>query len=106
MPNDPASEGADTLLLENIQTLRTIDATRTALEERLHPAGDVVLDCSRIEEADLSFVQVLVAARKTADRLGARVRLADPSPVLRELLDRCGAMGAAVKDPFWNGEAS
>lgn len=101
MPNQPATQGADTVLLENIQTLRTIDAAKAVLEQRLSPASDVIVDCSRIEEADIACVQLLLSARKTAERLGATLRLAGVPPVLRDLLDRCGT----PDDPFWNGEA-
>lgn len=102
MPHlDHTLEGASIVPLENIQTLRTIDATKALLEECLRPSGAVVLHCAQIEEADLSFVQLLLSARKTAERLGATLRLAGVPAALRDVLERCGV----ADDPFWTGEA-
>lgn len=100
MPNKPAEAGTRTVQLENIQTLRTIDATKALLEEQLDAASDITLDCSRIDEADLSFIQVVLSARKSAEWLGAGLRLVGVPAEVRAVVERCGA----AEDPFWNGE--
>lgn len=88
------------LQLEPVQTLRTIDAAATALRDLLGQHSHVEIDCSAVSEADLTLVQLLLSARKTAEHDGKRLTLAAPaSGALLDALARAGVLAAA--DPFW-----
>ena len=95
------------LVLEAVQTLRTIEATTAAVRDLLaqHPHVEIV--CGAVGEADLTLVQLLLSARRTAEQSGKRVTLAAPaSGALLDALRRGGLAEAA--DPFWlhSGEAT
>lgn len=104
MPEVITAKNAAILVLDSVQTLRTIEATKDILLQHLNSSSDLVLDCSQVDDADISIVQLLLAARATAARQGAALRLAAPSAALRAVLDRTGVC-AAADDPFWNGAA-
>jgi anti-anti-sigma regulatory factor len=91
-----------TVALNGALTLQGAAAIRDKLATAL-AAGDVTLDCGAATEFDLSFVQLVVAARHTALRSGRAFVLAVPlPPALTAVLDRAG-LGA---DEFWtNGGA-
>nr|WP_218625152.1 STAS domain-containing protein [Sphingomonas sp. dw_22] len=56
--------------------------------------GDIDIDLSDLAEVDLSFVQLLLAARAHVEQEGARFGLAQPAvPALAALLDRAGFLG-------------
>jgi ABC-type transporter Mla MlaB component len=88
-------------------TLRTIETTRAQLLEKMeqHPALEV--DCSAASEIDLSFVQLLLSARASAQSAGKVLALAQPaSGVLRDVLERGGFIGAVpgqvtADEAFW-----
>lgn len=76
-------------------TLRTIDAIREAVLEELRFHSSVEIDCSKIEEADLSLLQLIEATRKLAARERKDVTLApDISPAFAALVARAGFGGA------------
>jgi anti-anti-sigma regulatory factor len=71
--------------------LRSCDENRTALAAALAAHDEVVVDCTDAEDVDVSFVQLLLAAWKTACASGRRLRLSDsPSGALLEALVRGG----------------
>ncbi len=105
MPSDLLSECGDGFVLKPVQTLRTIDATLESLSQHLHSATHVAIDCSGVEEADVSILQVLLAARVSAERLGIGLRLVAPSPALLGVAERAGVAAANPADPFWTGAA-
>ena len=105
MRDDSEGDSPSALVLDNVQTLRTIDATKDALVERLGLNRELVVDCSRVEEADLSLVQVLLAARKSAENLGGSLRLAALSPALHDVIERSGIDGSDDAERFWTGGA-
>lgn len=74
------------------------------LIQHLGSSANVVFDCSQVEDADISIVQVLLSARATADRLGTTLHLRNPSPALLAVMERAGVAGVA-DDPFWTGDA-
>lgn len=72
-------------------TIATVEATHARLREALGGANAIVLDGSQIREIDVTFLQLLVSAQRTAARAGKSVHLAaPPSGVLAEALRRCG----------------
>ncbi len=86
-------------------TVRGIDALHERLRDALarHPA--VTLDCSAAEAVDVSLIQLLLAAHRSA---GARFGLAGPLPaVLRDALDRGGFLaGDGARHPLWQAAAA
>jgi anti-anti-sigma regulatory factor len=105
MPNDSLEQNSGRLALDPVQTLRTIEATRELLIQNIGKSAQLSLDCSAIDEADISLVQVLISARKTAQQYGTTLRLDAVSDALRSALERAGIPGATGDDPFWNGAA-
>lgn len=69
-------------------------ATVPALQERLAPlieAGrHVVLDLSELSFIDARGITVLISAKATAARNGARFEVRDPSAPVRRVLRLCG----------------
>lgn len=63
----------------------------------------VVVDASCVEEADLTFIQLMVSARKTAEHYGATLSVKDVPSVLTTLLARSGIKPGGECDPFTNG---
>jgi ABC-type transporter Mla MlaB component len=98
---------AGQLALTGPQTLRTIDAAHAALLEMgmRHPMLEI--DCQAVDEVDLSFIQLLLAARKSAAMAGRTIRIAPPATgALLQALERSGVLGAqtggdAAERRFW-----
>lgn len=68
-----------TIAFTGEQTIRTVAEAADRLKEVLAGGGAVEIDCGAVTEADLAFVQVLLAARKSAARLGIGLSLAAPA---------------------------
>jgi anti-anti-sigma regulatory factor len=66
------------LALDGALTLRTTDESCTALRTALAGHGSIAVDCRQATQLDLSFVQLLLAARAAARRDGGDVVLAAP----------------------------
>jgi ABC-type transporter Mla MlaB component len=84
------------LVLSGEITLQSVDAIHSRL---LEMAGQPVveIDCSGVTEADLSLVQLILAARASAQKSGRSVVLAQPATgALRNTLQRGGFIGAAA----------
>ena len=56
------------------------------------------LDCSAVEKADVTSVQLLLSTAKTARHLGNRVSLTAVSDVLRSAIKRAGVAKRAMPD--------
>jgi anti-anti-sigma regulatory factor len=85
--------------------LRTADETHALLlaESGRHPVLEI--DCSGVTEADLSLVQLLLAARESARRSDRIVRLAQPATgALRDVL-RHGGFLTSANEPARSDEA-
>ncbi|MBI5162953.1 MAG: STAS domain-containing protein [Magnetospirillum sp.] len=54
------------LMLKGEQTIRTVAATLAELRKAFAGDGALVVDCSQVSAVDLCFVQLLLAARKSA----------------------------------------
>jgi hypothetical protein len=68
--------GAEAVDLGGPRTLRNAEETRSLLLEALQGASPIRLDCSLVAEADLSFLQLLLSARKSGQAAGITVTLA------------------------------
>jgi phospholipid transport system transporter-binding protein len=56
------------------------------------------LDCSGVDKADVTSVQLLLSTAKTARHLGNRVSLTAISEVLRSAIQRAGVSSRAIPD--------
>ena len=81
-------------------TVREIEDTYGRLSDALARHEAVVIDCAEVAEIDLSLIQLLLAAHRSA---GPRLSLAAPLPrPLREALRRGGFLAEGPSpDPFW-----
>lgn len=61
--------------LSGPHTIATIAATRDGLLAAMAEHEDLLIDCAGVTEADLTLLQVLLAARASAQRAGRRLRL-------------------------------
>ena len=95
---------AATLPLDGSLTVRTIGAVHAALVEALARNDAVQVDCTGAASVDLSLIQLLLAARRSADEAGKHLTLAAPAGgVLLAALERGGFLRSAEPDPFWSG---
>ena len=92
--------------------MRTVDTVRATLREAIErpsaeSTGGILLDCAAATEVDLTFVQLLIAARISAQGLGKEIALAaSPDGALLDTLSRGGfrvacEKGAEGTSTFW-----
>lgn len=99
MPSQHLRIGFDTDL-----TIRNAAAIKAVLIEHLQENRTVSLELNPAAAADLSFIQLLSAARLSARTSGGELTLSEPaSPMLRDVLSRAGFIeGASAEDlKFW-----
>ncbi len=102
-----ASADIGRLELSGAQTIRVIDDIQAKLRELVSVHTRIEIDCAALTEADLSLVQLLLAARDSAEKSGKTIALAAPATgALLNVLSRGGfvdpAGGPATADAgFW-----
>ncbi|MCW2286065.1 STAS domain-containing protein [Rhodoblastus acidophilus] len=97
------SGNASVCLSEDL-TIRNIQNVQRDLLERLAGQDSLELVVEDEAKVDLSFVQLLMAARPYAQSQGKTVRLARPAAGnLRRVLERAGALSRPTPDAarFW-----
>ena len=73
------------------QTIREAEDAAKVLREALNDHSSIALDCEEIEEADLTFLQLVIAGRRSAQRDGKQIGLlATARGPLLAALDRAG----------------
>jgi anti-anti-sigma regulatory factor len=88
-------------------TIREADRIQSQLLQAIREQDQISVDCSAATEVDLSFVQLILAARKSAAALGKTLTVIPPtSGVLREVLWRGGIVASASgqlpsEQSFW-----
>jgi anti-anti-sigma regulatory factor len=68
---------------------------RDALRDRLQAPGEIVLDLSEVDGCDLTALQLLCAAHKSAERAGRRFRVTRASAAI---LETSAELGLAPAD--------
>jgi ABC-type transporter Mla MlaB component len=92
--------------LDGAQTVRTIQATHQRLATAMAEHQSIEIHCNAVTELDLSLIQLVLAAKRSADRDGKSLTLAAPATGnLRTALDRAGFLATAVGESggeiFW-----
>lgn len=81
------------LTLEGPSTVRNAEAVHSQLTGFLKRRRNIEIDCSQVTEIDLTFVQLLIAARKTAHQMGKTLVMSEPATgSLRDVLSQCGLL--------------
>jgi hypothetical protein len=97
---------ADSVDLDGSRTIRNAEDTRSLLMEALKRPSPIRLNCSAVDEADLSFLQLLFSARKSAEDAGKTLTLSHPaSAPFLAAASRAGFATAPCafggKDSYW-----
>jgi len=90
--------------LSGAGNIRNIAQYHAVLSEGLSAGTDVILDLDDMEEADLAFIQLVIAAQRTAEGCGLSLTLSGPAPEpILQTLERGGFVGPAPDDRrhFW-----
>jgi ABC-type transporter Mla MlaB component len=86
-------------------TVRRVRDAWATLQAALSEPGDLTLDLCGVTDADLSLVQLVEAARVSAEGAGRRLTLASPADgPLHDVLRRGGFLHAPERREFWLGE--
>jgi ABC-type transporter Mla MlaB component len=107
VPVNSESPPSCTIDLDGSQTVRGIEATYERLSAALAQHQAVDIRCDGIAEFDLSFIQLLLAARRSAHASGKSLRLTGPATgKFRLALDRAGFLAGAAEESsqstaFW-----
>ncbi len=89
------SSPAHRVVFDGVQTVRNIQSAYDRLAVAIAEHRTIEVDCDGIAELDLSLIQLLIAAKRSADKNGKSLRLAAPaSGILRSALDRAGFLSA------------
>ncbi len=89
-----------TLVLQGPHTVRHAAETYAAFTAAMNAPGDIELDCAGVTEADVSFIQIILAATRSAVAQGKQLRLtAPPPPSLCSALQRAGVAQLPAADP-------
>ena len=87
-------------------TIGSAESIAEVLKSALAQSSPIVIDCDAVEDADISFIQLVLAARQSAKHLGKDVELKSPaSGALRSILVQAGLVSGhdaqTKEDRFW-----
>lgn len=88
-------------------TVRDAEQIHVRLVQAVRDRQSIVIDCSAATEIDLSFIQLVLSARKSARAAGKALSVVPPSDgLLADVLRRAGLLGAPDAAPaadqlFW-----
>ena len=83
-------------------TVRNVRDVHVHLCDILRHNDAVALGVAQLEDCDLTIVQLIESARRSASRDGKTLTLADaPSGALLNVLERAGMVGTGSSDNFW-----
>ncbi len=82
-------------------TIRKADEIADRLKRTLTTSDRIEIDCSELEEVDVTFIQLIAAARKSAAAAGKHMVLSAPAEgCLLEALNRAGIQPTGSQS-FW-----
>ncbi|MEE7449841.1 anti-anti-sigma factor [Methylobacterium radiotolerans] len=79
---------AHVLTLGSDCTIRTVRSLQDTLSAALAGAARLTLDCAAVERADITFVQIVLAADKAAQRQAAGIALVNVPPAVESAFQR------------------
>lgn len=88
-------------------TVRVAKQIRTRVIDALRQFPHLTIDCSSASEVDLSFIQLMIATRKSASASSKTLSFAQPANgALLEALQQAGLVASAGREPvadqtFW-----
>ncbi|WP_211257956.1 STAS domain-containing protein [Novosphingobium subterraneum] len=86
--------GNMTIPIGTIANLSTAPDIREAILDELKIHSSIEIDCSSVVEADLTFLQILAAARKFAQRESKSISIVPAAdPAVAGLIERAGLAG-------------
>lgn len=71
-------------------TIRNVREVAERIAELLSTGRDITINAAETESGDVTLIQILVAARKSAAARGCRLAIEAPSPAFAALVRRCG----------------
>ena len=82
-------------------TIRTAEETLIKLKQALAASDSLIIICDGLEEIDITFIQLIAAAHKSAIALGKNFKLS--APVSGELLNILNGFGiqSTGSQSFW-----
>jgi len=83
-------DNANPIQLQRDCSIRTVREHHAALLDAFRARDDVEIDAAAVEVVDLTFVQLLVSATKTANASNKRLRLIAISEPVRGAMARAG----------------
>lgn len=93
-----------TLRLADELTLRTVTEAHQKLLSAYAESKRLVIDTSRVIEADLAAVQLIESVRRAAIADGKLVSLSPPPPpAISTVLERGGFLNTSEGHSFWKG---
>lgn len=78
------------ILLSSTNDIRTCGELKARLLECLKEPCALSLDACAFETGDITFVQILISAARTAETLGGNMEIVNAGPAFTALLERCG----------------
>lgn len=100
MGKDPAI----TLQFTGSATLRIADDVADRVRDAFRAGDRVVVDCGGLEDVDLSFIQILIAAHKSALVAGKSLSLGAPAAGCLLAALTAAGISPAGSQGFWFGE--
>lgn len=99
-----SGSGPVTIRLEPSQDLRNADVLREQLLRALYAQESIQIDADNVEDIDISTIQVLISAKKTAEKMGRPLVLTGaPKGALSDTLARAGFTNAGGESLIQDG---
>lgn len=99
MQNNP--DAAAVVKLQGEMSLRTISEAHSALSSAFAVGGNVIADIRDISDPDLSFVQLLISALRTAQQSGQTFSLSVPADADLQKIIRRGGFNTPDLNALW-----
>jgi ABC-type transporter Mla MlaB component len=93
--------------LSGVIDIRSIDNSFMKIKQAAGDGASVEIDCADIVDIDLTFLQLIESARRSAAETGAKIRLSRPADgIILETLQRGGFLNdpADERSRFWLGQ--
>lgn len=89
-----------TVAFAGSQTVANVEEACARLRSGIADAAEVEIDLSAVTEADLAFVQLLLAARRSLVAQRARLSWRGASAAVAQVIARAGLASANLLDPI------